>query len=175
MNNIGIEEFKESDLYLVSRWRRDPRINMYIRHGRRTLDEVQRWYRDYFSGETNKLFLISYNGNSLGYFTIEGIDHINRKCEFGIVIGEVDFHNKGIGLSVIKMMLEKAFDDMGMHRILAVINEDNAASIRCFSKAGFTLEGRHREAIITNNEYKDLLHFSIVEHEWRSRKRIALK
>jgi diamine N-acetyltransferase len=138
----------------------------------RTLDEVRKWYREYFSGETNKLYLISYDGDSIGYFTIEGIDRVNRKCEFGIIIGEVNFHNKGIGLSVIKMMLERAFDEMGMHRIFAGINEDNVSSVRCFSKAGFTLEGRHREAIITNNEYKDILLFSIVEYEWRSRRKV---
>jgi RimJ/RimL family protein N-acetyltransferase len=175
MNNISVKELNKSGLYLISQWRSDPRINRFIRPDKRTLEEVRRWYRVNFSGKTNKLYLISHDGNAIGYFIIEGFDRINRKCEFGIIIGEIDFHNKGIGLSVIKMMLKKAFDDMGMHRILAVINEDNVASIKCFSKAGFILEGRQREGTIIDNEYKDLLLYSIIEDEWRNRKHPIVK
>ena len=112
MDNIDITEFNEADIHLIARWRSEPRINAFIRPGRRTLNEVQEWYRDYFSGETNKLYLISYDNDPIGYFTIEGIDHVNRKCEFGIVIGEVSYHNKSIGLSAIELMLEKAFAAM---------------------------------------------------------------
>ena len=169
MSNIRITESSELDLHLISRWRSDPRINAFIRPGMRTLEEVRRWYRDYFPSKTNKLYMISYNDSPIGYFTIEGIDRVNRKCEFGIVIGESDFHNKGIGSSVVKMMLEKAFHEMDMHRILAVINEENVSSYRCFANAGFTIEGRHREARIINGGYKDVLLFSILEHEWRCR------
>ena len=72
-----------------------------------------------------------------------------------------------------QQMVEKAFNEMSMHRILAVINEDNTASVRCFTKAGFALEGRHREARFTNGEYKDVLFFSILEHEWHKKRLIA--
>ncbi len=169
MSNIGVTEFNQTDLHLISKWRSNLEISAFLRPGMRTLNEVQTWYRDYFSAETNRLFLISYNEKAIGYFTIEGIDHINRKCEFGIVIGELDFHNKSIGTSVINLMLEKAFNDMGMHRILAVVNEDNVSSIKCFTKAGFIVEGKHREARVINDKYKDVLLFSILEHEWRSK------
>ncbi len=166
MSIIHIEEIQESDLHLVSKWRSNPEVNDFIRPGKRTLNEVRIWYRDYFSGEANRIFLISSNGTAIGYFTIEGIDQINRKCEFGIVIGETAFHNQGIGVSTINMMLNKAFNEMGMHRVLAVIKKDNAPSVKCFARAGFVLEGEHREARFINDEYKDVLFFSVLEHEW---------
>ncbi len=169
MNGINIAEFKYSDLHFISKWRSDPRINQFIRSGIRTLDEVSRWYHDYFHGEKNRLYLISFDTHPIGYFTIEGIDHVKMECEFGIVIGEVDFQQRGIGLSVINMMLEKAFNDMGMQRIIAVIHEDNTVSIRCFKKAGFTLENGQRVVKRSHNGYKVILSFSIKKDEWCSR------
>lgn len=139
MNRISIERFKESNLHLISKWRSSPEINRFLRPGIHTLDEVQAWYSGYFAREENRLFSISCNDTVIGYFTVEGIDQVNRKCEFGIVIGETAFQNKGIGLATITMMLDKVFNDMGLHRVLAVINEDNIPSVRCFSRAGFVL------------------------------------
>ena len=167
MTTIKITESNKPDLHLISKWRSDARINKFIRPGRRTLEEVRQWYNDYFSGEANRLYMISYQDNPIGYFTIEGIDKVNKNCEFGIIIGEPDYHNKGIGTSAVTMMLEKAFGEMGMHRIFACIEEENIPSIRCFMKSGFTLEGRLREAKFTDDRYKDILLFSILEHEWR--------
>jgi len=169
MNKIHIEELQESDLHLVSKWRSNPEINDFIRPGMSTLDEVQIWHRDYFSTDANRIFLISYIDTAIGYFTIEGIDRINNKCEFGIVIGETAFHNRGIGVSVVKTMLDKAFNEMDMHRVLAVINEGNTPSMKCFTNAGFVLEGKQREARLLNNEHKDILFFSILEHEWQGK------
>ena len=72
----------------------------------------------------------------------------------------------GIGSSVVKLMLERAFTEMNVHRIYAVINEGNIPSIKCFVKSGFILEGRHREARLINNEFRDMLLYSILKNEW---------
>lgn len=167
MRNIDIVEFPISDLHFVAKWRSDKRVNRFIRKGMRTLPEVQKWYSDYFSSETNKLYSIKKDNLPIGYFTIERIDKVNRNCEFGIVIGETYFHQKGIGSFVVKTMIEKAFNQMNMHRVFAVIHEGNIASMKCFVKAGFTLEGKHREARLANGKFRDILHYSILEKEWR--------
>jgi RimJ/RimL family protein N-acetyltransferase len=54
-----------------------------------------------------------------------------------------------------------------MHRIYAVIQDGNSASEKCFLKAGFILEGKQRESRFTDNAYRDILVYSILEHEWK--------
>ena len=166
MNNLEIIEYPISELNLLSKWRSDPHIVKFIRPGIQTFSEVQKWYSDYFSGEINKLYSIKYDKQSIGYFTIEHIDKVNHNCEFGIVIGETYLHRMGIGSSVVKLMLERAFTEMNVHRVYAVINEGNIPSVKCFVKSGFILEGRHREARLINNEFKDMLLYSILKNEW---------
>ena len=166
MDDLQIIEYPDNELELISKWRSDSRVNRYIRQGIRTFEEVRQWKRDYFSGERNQLFSIRINDTPIGYFTVEDIDYTNRKCEFGIVIGETDMQEKGIGAECIKLMLHRAFGEMNMHRVFAVIIEVNTASVRSIEKAGFTLEGRQRHARLVGGEFKDVLCYSILSDEW---------
>ena len=45
--------------------------------------------------------------------------------------------------------------------------ETNPAGIRSYEKAGFTHEGRLREARFTNGKYIDVLVMSILKSEWQ--------
>jgi hypothetical protein len=48
-------------------WRNDPAVNRYVRQGIRTLDEVQEWGAQYFSGAENKLFAVYADTTLIGY------------------------------------------------------------------------------------------------------------
>jgi RimJ/RimL family protein N-acetyltransferase len=167
MENIEISDFSIEDLPAIVNWRNDSDVNKYLRHGFRTLEEVQKWHREYFSSESNRLLAIYYKNKPIGYCTIEGIDHHNKKCEVAIVIGEKEHWHKGIGTMTIRKLTEMAFSKLHMHRIFAVINKGNSASVKCFSNAGFQYEGKLREAKYVNGRYRDLLLYSILDHEWK--------
>lgn len=169
MHKLEIEYFPKSELQLIVKWRSDDRINKFLRQGMRLLTEIENWYTNYFSISENELYGIKLDGSFVGYFTIEHIDLKNKNCEFGIVIGENDLHNKGIGTTVLNRMLGKAFSQMGMHRVYAIIQDGNIASEKCFLKSGFILEGKHRESRFINIQYIDILIYSILENEWNSR------
>jgi RimJ/RimL family protein N-acetyltransferase len=166
MNNIAIVDFQKSDLHLMVKWRSDNHINHFLRPGLRTLPELQDWYDQYFSLQENKLFCIKIDDSPVGYFTIEHIDLKNKNCEFGIVVGVENLHRKGIGTSVLNLMLERAFSHMGMHRIYAYIQAGNIASEKCFLKSGFVQEGKQRESRFIDNKFRDILVYSILKHEW---------
>jgi RimJ/RimL family protein N-acetyltransferase len=166
MSKIEVIDFPKSYLIYLVKWRSDDHINSFLRQGMRTLSEIQNWYDQYFSLSENKLFCIKINDSPVGYFSLEHIDIKNRNCEFGIVIGEANLHGKGIGTSVLNLMLERAFLQMGMHRVYAYIQEGNSASEKCFSKSGFVLEGKLRESRFIGNEFRDIFLYSILESEW---------
>jgi ribosomal-protein-alanine N-acetyltransferase len=84
----------------------------------------------------------------------------------GIVIGEKAHWRKGVGSTVIRRLLKRAFTDLGMHRVEAVIQGENVTAVRCFSRLGFHLDGRLRDAKLRDGRYVDLLVCSILEEEW---------
>ena len=164
--NISVVDFPEEGLSAIVKWRNDGEVNKYLRPGYGTLEEVRDWYHGYFSSCGNQLLAIKADDNLIGYCTIEGVDRANNKCEVGIVLGERAYWGKGIGSSVIRELLQRAFTDLRMHRVEAVMHEDNIASVRCFTRVGFLLDGRLRDAKFRDGRYVDLLVYSILHEEW---------
>jgi RimJ/RimL family protein N-acetyltransferase len=102
----------------------------------------------------------------LGYGTLEHIDTTHRSGEIGIVIGNPDYWNKGVGASVVKRLITLAFTRYHLHRVYAVIQGGNIASMRCFEKVGFQHEGRLRDARYVNGAFIDVHYYAILEQEW---------
>jgi len=166
MTDLTIAPFPDDDLASMVKWRTDPDVNKYIRAGLRTLEAVRKWYDEYFSAAENLLFAIRLEGNLIGYCTIEHIDRDNRKCEVGIVIGEKTHWRKGIGKAALRLLLDRVFSELQMHRVEAIIYEDNAASVNCFTRVGFQFEGRLRQAKRIGGKYGDVLVYGLLRPEW---------
>jgi RimJ/RimL family protein N-acetyltransferase len=97
-----------------------------------------------------------------------GVDTTYRSGEIGIVIGNPDYWNKGVGASVVTQLTALAFTRYRLHRAYAVIQGGNSASRRCFEKVGFQHEGRLRDARYVHGEFIDLHSYAMLEHEWTS-------
>lgn len=168
--DITITAFPDEELSAIAKWRSDGDVNRYIRRGYKTLGEIRQWYRAYFSVEANRLLGILVDGQLIGYCSIEHINLDDKKCEVGILIGEKAYWHKGIGSAVVRELLKRAFTELSMHRVEAVIHADNVASIHCFARAGFHLDGTLRDAKYRDGRYVDLLLYSILDSEWESLK-----
>jgi RimJ/RimL family protein N-acetyltransferase len=167
MYDLTIDEFPPDRLAAIVHWRNDPAVNRYLRQGIRTLEEVQEWYTQYFSKAEHKLFAVYADKTLIGYGTLEHIDTTHRSGEIGIVIGNADYWNQGLGAKVVTHLTTLAFTVYHLHRVYAVIQGGNIASRRCFEKAGFQHEGRLREARYDHGAFIDLNYYAVLEQEWR--------
>jgi RimJ/RimL family protein N-acetyltransferase len=164
---VTIDHFPPDRLAAIVHWRNDPAVNRYLRQGMRTLQEVEDWYAQYFSRADNQLFAVYCDQALIGYCTLEHIDTANRNGEIGLVIGNPEYWHKGVGTLVVIRLTTLAFTVYHLHRVYAVIQEGNIASMRCFEKAGFLHEGRFREARYVNGTFIDLHYYAILEQEWQ--------
>lgn len=168
MHDMTIDDFPPDRLSSIVQWRNDRAVNQYLRQGIHTLAEVQEWYMQYFSRAENKLFAVYAAKMLIGYCTLEHMDATQRSCEIGIVIGDSHYWNKGLGAMVVKQVTTLAFTRYHLHRVYAVIQGGNIASMRCFEKVGFQHEGRLRDARYVNGEYIDMQYYAVLAHEWKS-------
>ena len=67
-----------------------------------------------------------------------------------------------IATEAAKAMIQYGFREFNRARIEADVRERNVASIRVLEKAGLTLEGRLRKAVIKDEEIFDTLLYAIV-------------
>ena len=70
MHDITIDDFPPDRLAEIARWRNDPAVNRYVRQGILTLEDVQAWYTQYFSGAEHILFAVYADKVLIGYCTL---------------------------------------------------------------------------------------------------------
>jgi len=102
----------------------------------------------------------------IGNSGFHDIDWRIRSAEVGIFIGEKSYWDKGYGTEVMRMLLKHGFDTLNLNRIALRVYEDNLRAIRCYEKAGFVNEGRFRQAMYKDGQYKDILFMSVLQSEW---------
>jgi len=95
------------------------------------------------------------------------IDWQNRLAEIGIHIGEKSYWNQGFGTKVLRLMLKHGFENLNLHRIWLRVFENNQRALHAYEKAGFTLEGKFREAQFIEGKYVDVMIMSMLQSEWQ--------
>ena len=73
---------------------------------------------------------------------------------------------QGLGPKIIKKLLKKAFEDLGLHRIELGVFAFNKSAIKSYKKIGFIKEGEKRDFRKLNGEYYNLWQMSMLESEW---------
>jgi RimJ/RimL family protein N-acetyltransferase len=100
---------------------------------------------------------------SCGFFNL---DHRNRSTEFGIMIGDKNYWNKGYGTEAVRLLCQHGFNTLNLNRIYLMVLENNPGAIRAYEKAGFVHEGRQRQAEFRDGKYIDMLVMSMLKDEF---------
>ena len=64
-------------------------------------------------------------------------------------------------------MLKHGFENLNLHRLWLRVFKNNQRAIRSYEKAGFTLEGKFREAQYLEGKYVDVMIMSMLYSEWQ--------
>ncbi len=62
---------------------------------------------------------------------------------------------RGIAPTAVAMLVDHAFDVLGLHRVEANVRPENAASLRVVEKLGFVREGLHRRYLHIDGDWRD--------------------
>ena len=92
-----------------------------------------------------------------------------------LAIGEPSLRGQGIGTQMVIKLLTLGFEQLGLHRIDLVVFDFNKAAINCYKRAGFTIEGRLRDARRFGDQYWSLYQMSILAPEWKPTDRAEIE
>lgn len=90
----------------------------------------------------------------IGTCTLFGIDRDNRRCLLGYGLTRA-LQGRGLASEAVKLAINYAFDEIGLHRIETDIDTRNTPSCRLVERLGFQREGLLRERWHVNNEACD--------------------
>ena len=133
-----------------------------------TMEKEQDWYDQQSRAESDVPFTI-YERETLrpiGNTGLHEVDYRNRTASFGILIGEPECRGKGYGTETTRLMLDYAFTALGLHNVMLIVFEFNAAGIRAYYKAGFKESGRRRECRLVGGKLWDEIQMDCLSTEF---------
>jgi len=134
------------------RWYADPEIAYLLRHDLKPLNDRQS--RGYFDSIILPLSATGYcfaihdqaTDQLIGTAALTGTEGEDANAMlFRIVIGEKEFWDKGLGAEATKLVVEEAFDILGLEEVRLEVFAHNPRAIHVYERVGFERTGEHTE------------------------------
>jgi [ribosomal protein S5]-alanine N-acetyltransferase len=93
---------------------------------------------------------------------------LHNRAEIGYLISDEASKRKGYMSEALPAVIEYGFDKMKLHRIEAMLNPDNVASLKLLGAQGFVKEGYLREHYFKDGKPEDSLVMSLLKKEYKS-------
>ena len=145
---VALGPHRRDLLPLYQKWINDFEVTRTLAVGLRpmTWEAEEAWYNSPRDRDVSFTIYERATLRPIGNTGLHNVDHKHRTAEFGIMIGEKDCWDKGYGTEVARLMLDYGFTGLGLHNIFLRAYGYNERAIRAYSRAGFRLIGRRREA-----------------------------
>lgn len=137
-----------------------------------TREQIYRYIDDKSRNSSHLLLLVALRETDkvIGDIALQDIDGMNRSANIRISI-ENEYQNKGYGSEAMSLLLDYGFGIVNLHRIELNVFDYNERAAHVYEKLGFKKEGVQRDALFYNHEYHDSIIMSILEDEFRAKKR----
>lgn len=108
------------------------------------------------------------NDESIGAVGLIGVDYVNGTAETGSHFYKVDVRGQGYGSEAKHLLLEYAFDVLGLHMVNSFVYFTNTRSAAALRKQGYTEVGRTCWTHSFNGGFGNMLAFDLLASEWRA-------
>lgn len=168
---IELKPLHELHAQYFYNWFQDEEVIRYslsIFQKLQTEDQVRDWLTETINDiKTFKQGIFLENTDRLiGYAGICDLSLTNKSGEYFIFIGDKAYWGKGVGTEVTKKVLKIGFEELDLNRIMLTVSEPNIGGVKAYQRAGFTIEGRLRQACYRNGEFHDKLVMSVLKGEF---------
>jgi ribosomal-protein-alanine N-acetyltransferase len=166
--SVLLREFRTSDAHAAFGWVGDPDAVRYVPLGpldaagavdyvEQLVAEAKRDPRDAYT-----LAIIERaSGEVVGSVALGVDSRVHRRAELGYILRR-DRWGRGYASEAASLMIDFAFERLGMNRVWAVCDPDNPASTRVLERCGMTCEGRLREDLLVHGLWRDSLLYARV-------------
>jgi RimJ/RimL family protein N-acetyltransferase len=167
---IGLHVLEPEDAPQMLAWFNDPEIRQFLKF---TLPMSLTAEREWIEGlgkrrEHDLVFglVTTEDKRLIGNMGLHRIDWRNRLATTGSVIGAKECWSQGYGFEAKMILLEYAFNSLGLRKIESSVYSTNPRSRRCLEKCGYREEGVRKAAILKRGEYIDVTLMAVFREEW---------
>lgn len=169
---ISLRPVSLDDSKTIVKWRNSTGVRKHCFH-KEPITEAsnEKFYRENVATGKYQQFIVERMDEDYGAFSydiatvyLKDMDHHNKRCELCIFTSDDEEWNDEAKSQAIKMLLDKAFHEYGMHKVYSYVFFEFLDESELLKKAGFQAEAILRaEAMDVNGNYTDVVRFSIIQ------------
>lgn len=167
-----LREFEEADRKAVHVYASDPETVRFMTWGPNTEEQTQEFVARAIAcrqDEPRRRFelavIVKADGRLIGACSITVSDPDNRRGWIGYCYNR-EFWGQGYATEAARAIVGFGFEQLGLRRITATCDTENAASARVLKKAGMRREGLFREDERLRGKWRDTHSYAVLEGEW---------
>ena len=168
---LRLRHFRDSDLPLFMAYRNDPEVARYqdwegiSEPEARAFIQEQKKIQPGVPGQGFQIAIeLKATGVLIGdcYFTINQLD--KRQAEIGFTLSRA-YQGQGFATEAVSCFLNYAFLTFNLHRIIAITDCDNAASVALLERLGMRREGHFLQNVWFKGKWGDEYLYAILKEE----------
>ncbi len=134
--------------------------------------DVERWTARVEAADDRIDLAVTMSGSDeyLGEIVLDAIDTVVGSANLRLTMRPA-YRGRGYGTEAIQLVLDMAFDGLGLHRVGLVVPAINARARSLYENLGFRVEGRLRDAFRDGDGWTDGLVMGLLEDEYRAGQR----
>ncbi len=155
----------------IVKWRNADSVkNHCLNKSEVTLESNERFFKTYIETGKYKQFIVERIDEDFGVSSypiatvyLKDMDEGNHRCELCIFTSDDQEWNTESQSIAIKQLLNKAFEEYGMHKVYSYVFKDNADEMELLEKAGFHKEAElEEEALDLKGNYVNMLRMCVI-------------
>ncbi|MGB7581134.1 MAG: GNAT family protein [Sedimentisphaerales bacterium] len=169
-NHLVLRPLDKADLENRVRWFNDPDVRKtLILSERFELEKTIRWFEKIQADDSRvELIIETPQKTAVGVIGLAGISRTHRTAEIYLVIGQKEFWGKGVMLEAECLLIDWAFNSLGLEKIWGETRTDNIASVITMKKLGFQIEGTLRCEKIVDDRRIDVLRLGLLKNDFKN-------
>jgi RimJ/RimL family protein N-acetyltransferase len=169
---VELRRHARENYRLYGEWYGDPEIWRLTSWAASPLSPsaVERLFENREHSTTDDSFAIHLKGKDepIGVISLMNISESNASAELSVIVGHPEDRHQGYGAEAIGLLLDHAFNELGLNRVSLSVFEFNEGAISTYERLGFREEGRLRRAVKRDDAFHDAILMSVLKPEWEA-------
>jgi RimJ/RimL family protein N-acetyltransferase len=169
---LRLRHFLDGDLALFMAYRNDPEVARYqdwegiSEPEARAFLQEQKEVQPGLPGQWFQIAVeLKETGMLVGDCALKIEEHDERQAEIGYTLSRA-YQGRGIASEAVSCVLEYAFVTLGLHRVIAMTDCENVASVALLERLGLRREGHFRQNVWLKGKWGDEYLYAMLQEEW---------
>lgn len=164
---VSVRPVRAEDRERLREWRNLPEVSRYMYTDHHIAEEEHAaWFARMMEDRTCQYWVVEAEGRDVGVICLTNIDLRHGRAGGGLYLGDTALRGRGIGCSMLFLLMEQAFEVHRLHRLCCQEMAFNEGTIRMTERFGFKVEGVLRQHARKEGRFVDVICLGVLSDEW---------